>query len=185
MVRNGFNVDFSIKKLYKAFMGIPQKKPWAKMICQNAAPPKCTFITWLPMHEKLATCSYLQRMGVHVDHRCCLCGNADETLDHMFFDCDVARAIWSGVTEWCGIRRQPVHWSLEKDFLVTQCTTNSGKQRLYICAITVLVYYIRREGNQRRMQGKQSTVEAVIKQCKLLLAWCSQNDRKLARFIHV
>lgn len=31
--------SFSIKKLYKAFEGNLQKQPWAKVICQNAAPP--------------------------------------------------------------------------------------------------------------------------------------------------
>lgn len=36
---------FSIKKLYAAFLGNPQKVLWAKMMCQNSAPSKCLFIT--------------------------------------------------------------------------------------------------------------------------------------------
>lgn len=40
------------------------------------------------MHEKLVTCSYLQGIGVQVDHTCCLCNREDETLDHLFFECE-------------------------------------------------------------------------------------------------
>lgn len=89
------NATFSIKHLYNTFMGRPQKVPWAKMVCQNAAPPKCLFITWLVLHERLATCSHLQRIGVLVDYVCCLCRIVDETLDHLFFECDVGRRVWT------------------------------------------------------------------------------------------
>lgn len=60
-----------------------------------------------------------------------------------------------------------------KEYLVTKCRTNSGKQKLYMCVLIVLVYHIWSERNQRRMQGKQGIVEAIIKQCQVILAWCS------------
>lgn len=65
--------DFSIQKLYSTFIGGLPKVQWAKMMCQNAAPPKCLFITWLLLYGKLATCSYLQKIGTQVDPLCCLC----------------------------------------------------------------------------------------------------------------
>lgn len=89
--------------------------------------PKCLFITWLLMHEKLATCHYLLKIGVSVDPVCCLCEHESETLDHLFFECDFSKNIWNGVAGWCGIIRQVDKWSVEKGFLTTKCTTNSGK----------------------------------------------------------
>lgn len=80
------NSACSIKNLYKSFVGNPQKQPWAKLMCQNAAPPKYTFIVWLLMHGRLATCSYLQRTGIQVDQACCFCGKEPETLDHLYLN---------------------------------------------------------------------------------------------------
>lgn len=142
-------------------------------MCQNSAPPKDIFIVRLLMQGKLVTCNYLERIGVHVDHSCCLYSRAIEILDHLFFDCEFAAAVWKGVTEWCGIQRCPAKWCVERDFLITQCTTNSGKQRLYRYVFTVLVYQVWTERNQRRMQGRQRTVDAIIQQSQFILAWCS------------
>lgn len=60
---------------------------------------------------KLVTCEYLQRFGVHVDHTYCLCGHDDESLDHLFFGCIVARKICMGVSEGYKIQRRPRPWS--------------------------------------------------------------------------
>lgn len=158
-------------------MGPPQKVAWAKMICQNVAPPKCIFIIWLLLHEKLVTCSSLQRIGIQVDQVCCLCGKADEALEHMFFECEYVQVIWTDVMDWCGLQMQAGKWCLEKERLITQCTNNNGKQRLYRCAITILVYHIWSERNQMRFQGKKRSGEDISKQCKYLLAWCCQRWR--------
>lgn len=122
-------------------LGNVQKVSWAKM-CQNAAPPKCIFITWLLFHERLATCGYLLRIGIHVDQICCLCGMEEEKIDHLFFDCEMVRKVWKGVTEWCRVNMPAVKWEMEKDFLISQCRTNCGKQRLYRCMVTVLTYHV-------------------------------------------
>lgn len=49
------NGEFSIRKVYSALMGDIARVSWAKMVCQNPAPPKCVFNAWLLMHEKLPT----------------------------------------------------------------------------------------------------------------------------------
>lgn len=177
------NSSFSIKELYRVFVGHVQKVPWAKLVCQNGAPPKCIFILWLVLHDRLATCSYLERIGVQVDHGCCLCGEGEETMDHMFFECHFVQEVWTQVTTWCGISRPAVKWEVEKVYLFSQCTTNSGKQRLYRCIITILIYHIWLERNSRRMQGRQNPVESIVKHCKFLIAWCCQHDKKLRSFV--
>lgn len=159
---------FSIRNLYKEFMGNPPKIPWAKMVCQNVAPPKCLFITWLLLHERLATSSYLQRVGIHVDNTCCLCEGAEKSLDYMFFECEFASIVWRGVTDWCGIDRHAMKWELEKVFLLSQCTNNNRRQRLYMCMVAVISYHLWRERNDRRMKGKKNSEEMIIEQCKVM-----------------
>lgn len=131
---------FSFKKLYIDFTGSPPKVPWEKVVCQNLAPPKYVFISWLLMHEKLVTCAYLRERGVQVEETCRLCERHSEALEHLFFECEVSAAIWKGVAEWCGIWREPKNWSGEKEMLLTYCTANSGKQRFYRSVVYVIVY---------------------------------------------
>lgn len=33
------------------------------------------------------------------------------------------------------------------------------------------------------MQGKKESMDNIVKECKYLLAWCSQRDMKIGRFI--
>lgn len=96
-VRNGEEIlkhhIFSVRKVYMLMMGDMERVPWAKMICQNPAPAKCVFIVWLLLYGKLATCSYLSRMGIQTDPTCCLCDRGVEDLDHLFFACEVVQEI--------------------------------------------------------------------------------------------
>lgn len=77
--------SFSITKVYQWLVGQVRKVSWAKLVCQNGAPPKCIFIVWLVLHNKLATCSYLAKIVVVVEHGCCLCEEEDEMMEHLFF----------------------------------------------------------------------------------------------------
>lgn len=170
---------FSISKVYRALLGKVPRVRWAKMTCQNPAPPKCVFSTWLLLHEKLPTCNYLQRIWIVVDPVCCFCGLEDETLDHLFLDCAMVRQIWEGVATQWGIVRTTGKWSEENEFLITQCSTNSGMQRLYRCITSVVMFYVWKERNVRRMQGKKNEVEVVIQQSRFVIALCCRKDRKL------
>lgn len=158
--------QFSIRKMYNALIGEVQRVPWAKMLCQNSAPAKCLIISWLLLHERLATCSYLLKLGVVVDPVCCFCEEQEESLDHM-------------LAEWCGISRQAEKWEIENTFLMSQCTNNNVKQRLYRCVFSVVSYHLWRERNARRLQGKKTTEDIVVRQCQFVLAVCRQKDRRL------
>lgn len=50
---------FSIRKVYREMQRVITKQPWAKMCCQNPAPPKFIFISWLLLQGRLATYDYL------------------------------------------------------------------------------------------------------------------------------
>lgn len=174
---------FSVRKMYLAFTGQHQKVPWAKMICQNSAPPKHIFISWLLLNGRMATCSYVQKFGIQVDSSCCLCKKEQETVDHLFFQCDVAAAIWRDVMDWGGIARPAGEWSQEYAFLVTQCTNNNGRQKLYCCIVAILIYQVWKERNRRRMKGVATNPMVVVQQCKVLVSVCGSKDRKIAKLL--
>lgn len=155
--------------------------PWAKLMCQTRVPPKYLFISWLLMQERLATCAYMQRIGVVVDQLCCFCGEVMETEDHLFFQCIFSAGIWEAVMEWCGLRREAVSWSAEKRVLLSHCTNNNCHQRLYRCVLVVMIYHIWRARNHRRLQGKVVQIAEVVHQCKVVIALCGRKDSKVGR----
>lgn len=123
--------DFSIRKIYMELIGEVQHIEWTKLIAHKAAPSKFVFISWLLMHKGLATCAYLQKIGVRVDQQCCFCGKEEESVEHLFFACDYSGAVWEQLTEWCKMPRRRQCWSLERQHLLLQCRMNSGKQLMY------------------------------------------------------
>ncbi|WOL17756.1 hypothetical protein Cni_G26549 [Canna indica] len=46
------------------------------------------------MHNKLPTAERLFRFGMVNSQCCALCSSHQETSSHLFFDCEVARALW-------------------------------------------------------------------------------------------
>lgn len=171
--------SFSIRRLYNDLIGCVEKVPWAKMMCQNSAPVKYLFITWLLLHEKLATCSYLRRIGISIDPMCCICERNEEILDHLFFECEFSRGVWKRMADWCGVQRTVERWELEKIFLISRCTNNNKQQRLYRCMFAVVSYHLWRERNARRLQGRRTTEEMIVRQCQIMMSVCKCRDKKL------
>lgn len=174
---------FSINRIYKVMAGEMQKVDWRRLICQNVAPPKFIFISWLLLQGGMATCEYLQKVGVAVDNICCFCGQCEESLEHLYFNCYVTCDIWEQVIDGCKVRRLKQVWSRERQFLITQCRTNSAIQSMYRCVFTVSVYLIWRERNARRMKGVITRVDEIVHEGKTLVAWCGKKDSRLRRML--
>ncbi|CAL1399381.1 unnamed protein product [Linum trigynum] len=57
-------------------------------------PPKLKVFVWQIFHRLLPTTEGLIEKGVPVLPRCPVCWEASETMEHLFLDCPVARALW-------------------------------------------------------------------------------------------
>jgi hypothetical protein len=57
--------------------------------------PKVNFFFWVLMHKKVLTGENLIKRGIIGPHRCSLCCNALETMDHLFVDCPFAQEVWN------------------------------------------------------------------------------------------
>lgn len=120
---------------------------------------------------------------MNVEQTCCLCDVEEETLDHLFFQCEFSGGVWKEVVEWGGISRLPHDWSEERRIMITQYRSSTRKQSMYRCMLTVIVYEIWRERNRRRMQSVSSSIEIVSQKCKMLIAWCCRRDTRLQELI--
>jgi hypothetical protein len=61
-------------------------------------PPKIHFVLWLLAHNKLAIVDNLNKKGLGKPVQCSFCNEA-ETINYLFFECVVAKTIWSMMSE--------------------------------------------------------------------------------------
>jgi hypothetical protein len=54
------------------------------------------------IYNKLATVDNSNRKGCKKDTHCCYCGE-NESISHLFFECVVAKVIWSYISDLIGI----------------------------------------------------------------------------------
>ncbi|XP_074298109.1 uncharacterized protein LOC141628926 [Silene latifolia] len=66
---------------------------WSKVVWNNWALSKHQFMGWLMAHEALNTVDKIISYGMDVDASCLLCGQANESLSHLFFACQYSRKV--------------------------------------------------------------------------------------------
>lgn len=163
--------QFSIRRMYNELRGIAAKVPWKKLTCNNLTPPKCIFICWLAILERLATCDNLLKVGVICDQMCSLCEKEHESISHLF--------LWRKILSWFGVQRDPKCWKDEIQIVTRHFNSNSKMHEIYKMLLSVTVYFVWRERNYRRLQYQKQDINAIIHQIKLLAYTRCLQQRKL------
>ncbi|XP_056690394.1 uncharacterized protein [Spinacia oleracea] len=172
----------SISQIYRELRGNFQKVSWRKMLCNNYAPPKCTFITWLAIMGRLATCENLLKVGVHCDQVCSQCNKENETFEHLFFLCDFSYEVWSAILRWMGFRRNVEAWSVELQ-LLKQHNNNSVSHNVYRMAISMTVYLLWKERNARRFSQLLHTPNMIVRHALMLIYTRCYSVKKFASVV--
>ena len=76
--------------------------PW-KSIWGVKAPHRVAFFMWMVAWGRILTCDNLKKRRFVLVGWCCMCKDADETTNHLFLHCSVARKLWSFVFKFVGI----------------------------------------------------------------------------------
>nr|GEZ10500.1 RNA-directed DNA polymerase, eukaryota [Tanacetum cinerariifolium] len=96
-VHNGFSVASARRLVDSHFLGAaPLATRWNKCILIKA-----NVFLWIAMLNKLPTRVNLDRMGIDVDSLLCpICHEDVETVNHLFFSCEVAKDLWGLLAKW-------------------------------------------------------------------------------------
>lgn len=95
--------DSSINNAYQWFLNTSMQWPWKPIVSKAGIVPKHRFAFWMFAHKKFLT---RDRQVYIEDKSCALCGLHDETFAHLFFQCNVTKAIWNSIKQWLGINKQ-------------------------------------------------------------------------------
>lgn len=84
--------------LYALLRSSPDAQtPGQQLAWQNHAPPRVKFFAWLLTRQRIQCRSNLHKRRVVDDATCELCGQEDETANHIVFGCPFAREFWAAL----------------------------------------------------------------------------------------
>ncbi|XP_019239049.1 PREDICTED: uncharacterized protein LOC109219081 [Nicotiana attenuata] len=153
----------SIKNIYHRLRGRFEKVSWRRVVCHNTGCPRWTFILTVAAHGKLYTKDRLQKWGMQVDRECVLCKQANETIQHLFFECTYAKALWSTLLACQGIRRPVAGWDKELRWAEKKTKRKTTAAELYKMTVATTIYHVWQERNTRIFQANVTGWEAVSK----------------------
>lgn len=87
------SIKFPMKNMYEVLNDDNNRVPWRNLLRCNRARHRGSLCLWLACHGKLATKDRLKRFGMLQDSQCGLSLNAEEFINHLFFECRISNAI--------------------------------------------------------------------------------------------
>lgn len=89
------NSTFTSKNAYTHLLGHSSADPIFKWIWKSSCEPKHKVFFWLLVQDRLSTRNLFRRNMNLPSHVCVLCNlDTEETVEHLFMDCDFAKACW-------------------------------------------------------------------------------------------
>lgn len=160
--------SFSIKSAWDSLRPRAASVFWHKLVWHRKAIPRHAFILWLATLGRLPTKDVLSKHGMSVDLTCILCGQEEESLNHLFFSCSFSSSIWISLCGKCNIPSVAMNWEDTLRWMAQTFRGNSLSSLTARLMFAAVVYGIWRERNSRLFQGRALDVANV---CYEILFW--------------
>ena len=144
-----YRPTFSAARTWDQLRIKKSKVEWCRVVWFAQGVPRFSFITWLAIRNRLSTGDRMRAWGIV--QGCMLCGERDETRDHLFFACPYSYTIWEPLARPLIERNINPDWQ----WTVNRLQRMGGKSLDAILAkmlFQTVVYHIWRERNARRHQ---------------------------------
>ncbi|XP_075079754.1 uncharacterized protein LOC142164998 [Nicotiana tabacum] len=134
------------------------------LMFKNDARPKASFIIWLHLQGRLATTDRLMRWGMPVDTTCSLCQAELETREHLFVECDFAKAIWRKLQKWLKWKQTIEEWNQHIDWAIKCAKGKSQQAQVFKLVYAECIYVIWMERNHRVFEKKSRSWETIVRE---------------------
>lgn len=137
--------DVKVSSIWHTLRPPELSPPWIEAVWHPLRIPKCAFILWLALKDRLLTKERMLLFDMTTDLSCCFCSNAIENVSHLFGSCVYSNEILSdsyfalaGVWE-----------SYQNGLFTTDGGRSLVKKHLAYLFLAVSVYFIWKERNDR------------------------------------
>lgn len=94
---------------------------------------------WLACHGRLTTKDRLMKFGMIQDVKCEFY-DANETLQHWFFECSGTNNIWNVVLQWLHVEHHENGWIQVRDWATKICKNKSWRKKILQVALAETMY---------------------------------------------
>lgn len=133
--------EYSIHKVYSQLMALSLQVRWAKGVWNRYTIPKHKFLLWLALKGRMQTtdrCAY----GQQSDLSCVLCGEAPESLKHLFWSCPCNKQVWVDTQNWLGVRNNSTNLNSTMRWALGYNAINRFRRHVTLAALAAVVYTI-------------------------------------------
>ena len=124
------------------------KVPWYNVVWAHGGVPRQSFITWLAVHNRLATQDRIFKYTPG-PLACVFCHSNLETHDHPFFACPFSSFIWQELMAKCGLIWYGTSWNDIVQWMAQHLKGKKSKHVIPILCLRVAVYGLWKERNAR------------------------------------
>ncbi|XP_021995933.1 uncharacterized protein LOC110893121 [Helianthus annuus] len=134
------NGSFSVASIKRVLGSVGRTRTDKVFEWNSWVPKKIGIVAWRAEMERLPTKCALARRNVAVPDRwCVLCGEYEETCDHLFVSCHYSQSIWQNLASWC--RLQPIIAFGMNDLLTLHASSLGPRKRKTIQAIVLVAFW--------------------------------------------
>ncbi|XP_074314788.1 uncharacterized protein LOC141650737 [Silene latifolia] len=154
---------YTIKQGYQWLVEEGTDKEWHPWMSNSLLIPRHKFNIWLVAHRRLLTMDRLMRMGIVQDNICYLCAAAEESLDHLFFQCPFSGRCVCLMQDWLQIKLPQqgiIEWWIQ-----FRSQSLVMKQEMAM-ALASLCYQIWISRNKCRVDGLVPIPRVLVHKCK-------------------
>ncbi|CAG7906585.1 unnamed protein product, partial [Brassica rapa] len=151
--------NFSALQTWEQIICKKSEVVWSRSLWFTQGIPRCAFIVWLAVQNRLSTGDRMRTWGIQ--QACVLCGERDETRDHLFFACPYSYTVWDRLACRLVGRRINPDWQDMLQFIQTGAA-NQLDQVIIRLVFQLVVYHVWRERNKRIHQQGQLGTEQMI-----------------------
>ena len=147
--------------------------PW-RQIWKTKIPLKVACFTWLLAKEAVLTHENLRKRNNILVTHCCLCGEAAETVRHLFLHCKITERLWKIFINLRGIQ-QTMPSTIVDTLSRWEDAGIEAKNRNYWRTIPACIWWtIWRERNARSFEDR--SLQMIKTDCILLCFWCTKSS---------
>ncbi|KAJ0488248.1 putative reverse transcriptase zinc-binding domain-containing protein [Helianthus annuus] len=146
----------------------------------NWIPKKCSIFIWKAEMGRIATMDELRRRNIGGgDAGCSLCGEADESIEHLFTNCYYALMLWAFLSSWCKSQNLLVFSFRDVIEAHNHVGLIGRKKEVFKGLIRIGCWVLWRMRNDVKFNNKSANVEAITREVKNLgFLWYNSRSKR-------
>ncbi|XP_062113178.1 uncharacterized protein LOC133824317 [Humulus lupulus] len=164
-------MKFGIKTGHDLLFASPLKVHWAKFVWERFSIPKHRFILWLVMLQRLRTRVFIRNYNSTLDPSCLFCGEHNEDVHHLFFQCKYSKQCLLQVKKWLGWKVKAEDYENLLQWIFKTRRWSRFRKSILTAVVASLIYHIWRMRNDilwsQKVWSTTHTVQAIQRDISL------------------